>query len=207
MILLFVLLLYFKFYYIIIKMDSQKGNKQMKNAIFKADEQLQNGFKQIYPNNNNVEINVKSWHDARLWNTDWVFCVEWLWIRRARGTEGLTIYEKIKERRNLFLTIDSYYPNNYKVKMYLKKGAQTQVNKIHKIYITNGTDKPMLLSKANSKDYKKIAKKIDKIYFNIDECSLLIVIDKDFISKKEKKFLEEQLKSEEAKTAIESLLN
>ena len=65
----------------------------------------------------------------------------------------------------------------------------------------------MLLSKANSKDYKKIAKKIDKIYFNIDECSLLIVIDKDFISKKEKKFLEEQLKSEEAKTAIESLLN
>ena len=33
----------------------------MKNAIFKADEQLQNGFKQIYPNNNNVEINVKSW--------------------------------------------------------------------------------------------------------------------------------------------------
>lgn len=48
----------------------------MKNAIFKAEEQLQNGFKQIYPNNNNVEINVKSWHDARLWNTDWVFCVE-----------------------------------------------------------------------------------------------------------------------------------
>lgn len=65
----------------------------MKNAIFKAEEQLQNGFKQIYPNNNNVEINVKSWHDARLWNTDWVFCVEWLWIRRARGTEGLTIYD------------------------------------------------------------------------------------------------------------------
>ena len=179
----------------------------MKNAIFKADEQLQNGFKQIYPNNNNVEINVKSWHDARLWNTDWVFCVEWLWIRRARKTEDLTIYEKIKERRNLFLTVDSYYPNNYNVKMYLKKGAQTQVNKIHKIYITNGTDKPMLLSKANSKDYKKIAKKIDKIYFNIDECNLLIVIDKDFISKKEKKFLEEQLKSEDAKTAIESLLN
>ena len=77
----------------------------MKNAIFKADEQLQNGFKQIYPNNNNVKINVKSWHDARLWNTDWVFCVEWLWIRRARGTEGLTIYEKIKERRNLLIAI------------------------------------------------------------------------------------------------------
>lgn len=33
----------------------------MENAIFKADEQLQNGFKQIYPNNNNVEISMKSW--------------------------------------------------------------------------------------------------------------------------------------------------
>ena len=90
----------------------------MKNAIFKADEQLQNGFKQIYPNNNNVEINVKSWHDARLWNTDWVFCVEWLWIRRARGTEGLTIYEKIKyilfnaETKNLKIVIDQNFKTN-----------------------------------------------------------------------------------------------
>lgn len=177
----------------------------MKNAIFKADEQLQNGFKQIYPNNNNVEINVKSWHDARLWNTDWVFCVEWLWIRRARETEGLTIYEKIKERRNLFLTIDSYYPNNYKVKMYLKKGAQTQVNKIHKIYITNDTDKPMLLSKANSKDYKKIAKKIDKIWFNKNEGCLLIFIDNKFTSKKGEKAIAKKAKEDEARKSISEL--
>lgn len=179
----------------------------MKNAIFKADEQLQNGFKQIYPNNNNVEINVKSWHDARLWNTDWVFCVEWLWIRRARETGGLTIYEKIKERRNLFLTIDSYYPNNYKVKMYLKKGAQTQVNKIHKIYITTDNNKPILITEENSINYDGIIKKINKIYYNKDEYSLLIVIDKNFISKQEIRLLSERARAEEAKSSIEGLLN
>ena len=43
----------------------------MENAIFKTDEQLvQKGFKQIYPNNNNVEISMKSWSVGWLWDLE-----------------------------------------------------------------------------------------------------------------------------------------
>ena len=52
----------------------------MENAIFKAGEQLQNGFKQIYPNNNNVEISMKSWTPV------WYGEVEWQWTGAGMGS-------------------------------------------------------------------------------------------------------------------------
>lgn len=92
--------------------------------------------------------------------------------------------------------------------MYLTKNSQTQRYGISNIYITtNGNDETILLTEENSKDYKTIAKKIDKIYFNINVFSLLIVIDNDFISKQEKKLLEEKAKKEAAKNSIEDLFN
>ena len=92
--------------------------------------------------------------------------------------------------------------------MYLTKDSQTQRYGISNIYITtNGNDETILLTEENSKDYKTIAKKIDKIYFNMKTLRLLIVIDNNFISKQEKKLLEEKEKKEEAKNSIEALFN
>lgn len=68
----------------------------MENAIFKANEQLQNSFKQIYPNNNNVEISMKSW------TLVWYGEVEWDCIRSAWETDKLTVREKFKKRGNIF---------------------------------------------------------------------------------------------------------
>ena len=129
-------------------------------------------------------------------------------IIRGWQTRRLTIIESINERDSFFLTIAEDYTDNSVIHMYLSKDSQTQGYGISNIYITtNGNDETTLLTEENSKDYKKIAKKIDKIYFNINEFSLLIVIDNDFISKQEKKLLEEKAKKEAAKSSIEDLFN
>ena len=73
--------------------------------------------------------------------------------------------------------------------------------------MTKGNDEIIRLTEEISKDYKTIAKKIDKIYFNMKTLRLLIVIDNNFISKQEKKLLEEKAKKEEAKNSIEALFN
>lgn len=57
----------------------------MENAIFREDKQIEKGFKQIYPNNNEGEISLKSWGD------------DWPWISKGWETRRLTIYENIKE--------------------------------------------------------------------------------------------------------------
>lgn len=170
----------------------------MENAIFKTDEQLvQKGFKQIYPNNNNVEISMKSWSAGWLWD------LEWQWIRSVGETDKLTVCEKFKERRNIFLAVDVGY---HTVNLYLKKPSQTKTYRVKEIYIANN-NKQIILDKANARYYNKIVKKIDKIYYNIDKGHLLIVIDEDFISKKEKKLLKEIEKTETDKSSIEDLFN
>ena len=127
-------------------------------------------------------------------------------IIRGWQTRRLTIIESIKERDSFFLTNAEYYTDNSVIHMYLTKNSQTQRYGISNIYITtNGNDETILLTEENSKDYKTIAKKIDKIYFNIKEFSLLIVIDNDFISKQEKKLLEEKAKENEDKKSISEL--
>lgn len=170
----------------------------MENAIFKANEQLQNSFKQIYPNNNNVEISMKSWTPV------WYGEVEWDWIRSAWETDKLTVREKFKKQGNIFLEVDSGY---YRLRLYLKKETQTQAYRVRKIYLANNNDKPISLAETNLKHYNKIVKKIDRIYYNMDKGHLLIVIDEDFISKKEQKLLKEEEKTETDKNSIEDLFN
>ena len=168
----------------------------MENSILeKEDKQIEKGFKQIYPNNNDVKISMKSWGD------------DWPWISRGYDTRRLTIYENIKEWNENFFKVDVDYTDNYNVKLYLTKSYRTKTYGIDKIYIKNGNDEPMCLTEVNSKDYKIIAKKIDKIYFNINEHSLLIVTDKNFFSKKEKKLLEEKVITKTAINSIEELFN
>ena len=164
----------------------------MENAIVKEDK-IEKDFKQIYPNNNDVRIRIET-------VKNWPLISKWWQTRR------LTIFESIKERDSFLLTIDEDYTDNSVIHMYLIKDSQTQRYGISNIYITtNGNDETILLTEENSKDYKTIAKKIDKIYFNIKAFSLLIVIDNDFISKQEKKLLEEKAKENEAKKSISEL--
>lgn len=167
----------------------------MENAILIEDKQIEKGFKQIYPNNNDVEISLKSWGDG------------WPWISKGWETRRLTIYENIKEWNKIFFKVDVDYTDDYSVKLYLTKSFRTKTYGVDKIYIKNGDDEPLCLTKVNSKDYKIIAKKIDKIYFNINEHSLLILTDKNFISKKEKKLLKEKSITEAANNSIEELFN
>lgn len=151
----------------------------MGNAIVN-ESKIEKDFKQIYPNNKDVKIRIEFWRDSLPL------------IIRGWQTRRLTIIESINERDSFFLTNAEYYTDNSVIHMYLTKNSQTQRYGISNIYITtNGNDETILLTEENSKDYKTIAKKIDKIYFNIKEFSLLIVIDNDFISKQEKKLLEE----------------
>lgn len=91
--------------------------------------------------------------------------------------------------------------------MYLTKSFQTKTYGVDKIYTKNGDDEPLCLTEVNSKDYKIIAKKIDKIYFNISEHSLLILTDKNFISKTEKKQTAKMKEKEEFTSNIKDLLN
>lgn len=170
----------------------------MENAIFKAGEQLQNGFKQIYPNNNNVEISMKSWTPV------WYGEVEWQWIRSIWEADKLTVCEKFKERGNIFLAVDKDY---YRLRLYLKKATQTQAYGVRKIYLKNNNDKLISLTEINVRHYNKIVKKIDKIYYNMDNGHLLILIDEKFISKREKKLLKEEEKTETDKNSIEDLFN
>lgn len=167
----------------------------MENAIVN-ESKIEKDFKQIYPNNKDVKIRIELWRDSLPL------------IIRGWQTRRLTIIESINERDSFFLTNAEYYTDNSVIHMYLTKDSQTQRYGISNIYITtNGNDETILLTEENSKDYKTIAKKIDKIYFNINVFSLLIVIDNDFISKQEKKLLEEKAKKEAAKNSIEDLFN
>lgn len=167
----------------------------MENSILeKEDKYIKDGYKQIYPNDKDVKIRIELWRDSLPL------------IIRGWQTRRLTIIESIKERDSFFLTNAEYYTDNSLIHMYLTKDSQTQRYGISNIYITtNGNDETILLTEENSKDYKTIAKKIDKIYFNIKAFSLLIVIDNDFISKEEKKLLEEKAKENEAKKSISEL--
>ena len=167
----------------------------MGNAIVN-ESKIEKDFKQIYPNNKDVKIRIEFWRDSLPL------------IIRGWQTRRLTIIESINERDSFFLTNAEYYTDNSVIHMYLTKNSQTQRYGISNIYITtNGNDETILLTEENSKDYKTIAKKIDKIYFNIKEFSLLIVIDNDFISKQEKKLLEEKAKENEAKNQFLNYLN
>lgn len=140
----------------------------MENAIFKANEQLQNSFKQIYPNNNNVEISMKSWTPV------WYGEVEWDWIRSAWETDKLTVREKFKKRGNIFLEVDSGY---YRLRLYLKKETQTQAYRVRKIYLANNNDKPISLAETNLKHYNKIVKKlIESITIWIKVICLLLLM-------------------------------
>lgn len=167
----------------------------MENSILeKEDKYIKDGYKQIYPNDKDVKIRIELYRDSLPL------------IIRGWQTRRLTIIESINERDSFFLTNAEYYTDNSVIHMYLTKDSQTQRYGISNIYITtNGNDETILLTEENSKDYKTIAKKIDKIYFNIKAFSLLIVIDNDFISKEEKKLLEEKAKENEAKKTISEL--
>ena len=167
----------------------------MENSILeKEDKYIKDGYKQIYLNDKDVKIRIKLYRDSLPL------------IIRGWQTRRLTIIESINERDSFFLTNAEYYTDNSVIHMYLTKDSQTQRYGISNIYITtNGNDETILLTEENSKDYKTIAKKIDKIYFNIKAFSLLIVIDNDFISKEEKKLLEEKAKENEAKKTISEL--
>ena len=167
----------------------------MENSILeKEDKYIKDGYKQIYPNDKDVKIRIELYRDSLPL------------IIRGWQTRRLTIIESINERDSFFLTNAEYYTDNSVIHMYLTKNSQTQRYGISNIYITtNGNDETILLTEENSKDYKTIAKKIDKIYFNIKEFSLLIVIDNDFISKQEKKLLEEKAKENEDKKSISEL--
>lgn len=167
----------------------------MENSILeKEDKYIKDGYKQIYPNDKDVKIRIELYRDSLPL------------IIRGWQTRRLTIIESINERDSFFLTNAEYYTDNSVIHMYLTKDSQTQRYGISNIYITtNGKDETILLTEENSKDYKTIAKKIDKIYFNIKAFSLLIVIDNDFISKEEKKLLEEKAKENEAKKTISEL--
>ena len=167
----------------------------MENSILeKEDKYIKDGYKQIYPNDKDVKIRIELYRDSLPL------------IIRGWQTRRLTIIESINERDSFFLTNAEYYTDSSVIHMYLTKDSQTQRYGISNIYITtNGNDETILLTEENSKDYKTIAKKIDKIYFNIKAFSLLIVIDNDFISKEEKKLLEEKAKENEAKKSISEL--
>lgn len=167
----------------------------MGNAIVN-ESKIEKDFKQIYPNNKDVKIRIEFWRDSLPL------------IIRGWQTRRLTIFESIKERDSFLLTIDEDYTDNSIVSMFLTKYSQTQCYGIDNIYImTKDNDEIIRLTEEISKDYKTIAKKIDKIYFNMKTLRLLIVIDNNFISKQEKKLLEEKAKKEEAKNSIEALFN
>lgn len=171
----------------------------MENSILeKEDKYIKDGYKQIYPNNNNVEISMKSWTPV------WYGEVEWDWIRSAWGTDKLTVREKFKKLGNIFLEVDSGY---YRLRLYLKKETQTQAYRVRKIYLANNNDELISLAETNVKHYNKIVKKIDRIYYNMDKGHLLIIIDEDFISKKEQKLLKEEERTETDKNSIENLFN
>lgn len=167
----------------------------MENSILKKNNlQIEEDYKQVYPNDKDVKIRIELYRDSLPL------------IIRGWQTRRLTIIESINEKDSFFLTNAEYYTDNSVIHMYLTKDSQTQRYGISNIYITtNGNDETILLTEENSKDYKTIAKKIDKIYFNIKAFSLLIVIDNDFISKQEKKLLEEKAKENKAKKSISEL--
>lgn len=69
----------------------------MENSILeKEDKCIRDDYKQIYPNNNNVEISMKSWTIV------WYGEVEWDWITSVWETDKLTVLEKFKNRGNIF---------------------------------------------------------------------------------------------------------
>ena len=175
------------------KINTNRKGQLMENAIVKEDK-IEKDFKQIYPNNNDVRIRIET-------VKNWPLISKWWQTRR------LTIFESIKERDSFLLTIDDDYTDNSIVSMFLTKYSQTQCYGIDNIYImTKGNDEIIRLTEEISKDYKTIAKKIDKIYFNMKTLRLLIVIDNNFISKQEKKLLEEKAKKEEAKIQLKLYL-
>lgn len=165
----------------------------MENTILKNEEQkiIEEDYKQIYPNDSNIVVKMKSNE------------TDYQWISNGIIAPQLGFLESFKYKDSLFLSVDKDFPGTI-VTLTLSKNSQTQSYDLTKIYLVIDDEK-FRLDDSYAQDFHTISKKIDKIYFNIKENSLIIFLNKDFVSKREEKNLEKKLKEEAAKKEINDL--
>ncbi len=165
----------------------------MENTILKNEEQkiIEEDYKQIYPNDSNIVVKMKSNE------------TDYQWISNGIIAPQLGFLESFKYKDSLFLSVDKDFPGTI-VTLTQPKNSQTQFYDLTKIYLVIDDEK-FRLDDNYAQDFHTISKKIDKIYFNIKEYSLIVFLNKDFVSKKEEKNLEKKLKEEAAKKEINDL--
>ena len=164
----------------------------MENSILKKNNlQIEEDYKQVYPNDSNIVVRMKSNE------------TDYQWISNGIIAPRLGLLESFKYKDSLFLSVDKGFPGTT-VRLSLSKNSQTQSYDLTKIYLVIDDEK-FRLDDSYAQDFHTISKKIDKIYFNIKEYSLIIFLNKDFVSKREEKNLEKKVKEEAARKEINDL--
>lgn len=166
----------------------------MENSILeKEDKYIKDGYKQIYPNDKDIKVTLLNRETA------------WQWIRKAFDTGRLTIGECFKNKDDKFLRVEEYYQEDSFLQLQLIKNSQKLTYSVCKFYLATKDSEHFLLTQSVASDYNEIAKKIDKIYFDISEGRLLILLDEKFISKAEEKIIAKKEKVNKAKKSIYEL--
>lgn len=166
----------------------------MENSILKKEDiYVKEGYKQIYPNDKDIKITLLT------------FVNDWNWICDSFQTRRLTLGESIKNMGAKFFVAEKATRDSSTINLRLKKESQSQEYRVEKIYLSNNKDGLIQYTDKLIKDYSSIAKKIDKIYFDMARKFLLISFDEHFISKQEQKYLSKKTKSIEAKKSISEL--
>lgn len=162
------------------------------NEIVSINNKLDYG-KQLYPNNQELNVNIWSSYDH---------CA----LKTVQNCEDLSLLEKIFNLNSLF--IDSYEYDKIenaleKVYTYPELVLFSKDSPIKNQFLI----KSLLLVDSQGNEIKPdYVKKIEKIYYNKESLSLVIVIDEKFQSSEEKRLVKLKKKEKERKIKEEEYL-
>lgn len=149
--------------------------------------------KQLYPNNQDLEVNIWSYYD---------YCN----LRAGKNCSELNILERLANYNSLFIEPDEYG----RITNTLKKNASSYpelvlFSKESPIKQQFSIDSLLVIDSQGFQIKPNFVKKIEKIYYNKENYSLVIVIDEKFQSVKEKrqiKLIKEERKKKAKKEEI-----
>lgn len=162
------------------------------NEIVTINNEIDYG-KLLYPNNQELNVNIWSSYD---------YCA----LKTGQNCEDLSLLEKILNLNSLF--IDSYEYN--KIVNALKNFSQypelVLFSKDNPIKNQFRIKSLLLIDSQGNENKPNYVNKIEKIYYNKENYSLVIVIDKKFQSSEAKRLMKLKKKEEERKSKEEEHL-
>ena len=149
--------------------------------------------KQLYPNNQELNINIWSSYD---------YCA----LKTGKNCEDLSILEKLLNLNSLFVEPDEYNRIKTSLGKFNPYPQLVLFSKESPIKSQFKIKSLLLIDSQGNEIEPSFVKKIEKIYYNKENYSLAIVIDEKFQSSEEKRLVKFKKKEKERKSKEEEHL-